>query len=100
MKVIETIKTRNTERGKLALVTRHYASGPRLEFLTWQVGLYEQRPMEEPIYDFKTDLAGKEFVTLTTRTHPTLTVTVFHLLGYGANFKDAMARALSVLAQN
>lgn len=100
MKVIETIKTRTTERGKLALVTRHYASAPLLEFLEWQVGIYEQRPMEEPVYDFKTDLEGVEFHTLTTRTHPSLMVTVFHLLGYGPSFRLAMSRALTALAQN
>ncbi|MBU6183516.1 MAG: hypothetical protein KGR46_11990 [Verrucomicrobia bacterium] len=100
MKIVETIKNRTTERGKLPLVTRHYEPVPLLEFLEWQVGLYEQRPMEEPVYEFKTDLEGKEFVTLSVRTHPSLMVTVFHLLGYGPSYKEAMARALRVLAQD
>jgi len=47
--VIETLETKYTATGDICVVTRHNEEAVN-DFLRWQVGTYESRPLEDPIY--------------------------------------------------
>jgi hypothetical protein len=103
--IIETLQLKSTESGEICIVTRHYEEAKN-DFLQWQVGVYESRPIEDPIYGLMTHPDGSPVVSedgaqlfrlLGHEVNPAVCCKVFHLLGFGANLKKARAMAAEKL---
>ncbi len=99
--VIETIELKSTDTEAFCVVTRHNAECVN-DFLCWQVGTYESRPMDDPIYAPMTHPDGSPMVNadgtemfrlLGHEVNPTVCCKVFHLLGFGSNLRKATAMA-------
>ena len=105
LNIIETLETRVTESGDICIVTRHNEESKN-DFLKWQVGLYESRPMEDPIYGLMLhedgspvlgEDGGQLFRLLGHEVNPSVCCKVFHLLGFGSNLKKARDMAAEKL---
>jgi hypothetical protein len=88
-------KLENTS--SICVVIRHNEKCEN-DFLRWQVGTYESRPMDDPIYAPMTHPDGtpvvKEdgtglFCLLGHEVNPVATCQVFHLLGFGSTLRKA-----------
>ena len=105
LNIIETFETRATELGLLCVVTRHNEEAVN-DFLRWQIGTYESRPMDDPIYTPMTHPDGspvvstdgaEQFRLLGYEQNPRVCCKVFRLLGFGSNLKKARAMAAEKL---
>lgn len=95
--IIETLEVRATEFGEICVVTRHNQEAKN-DFLRWQVGTYESRPMEDPIYAHNPDGTPVLNPDGTHKLHghevnPAVCCKVFRLLGFGSNLRQANYRA-------
>lgn len=99
--IIETLEIKSTATEASCVVTRHNEESVN-DFLRWQVGTYESRPMEDPIYTPMTHPDGspvvsadgaEQFRLLGYEQNPRVCCKVFHLLGFGSSLRKATAMA-------
>jgi hypothetical protein len=102
--MIQTIETIEKE-GVVYVVTRHKPECSN-DFLQWQVGVYESRPVEDPIYEpmwredgspVTSDDGAIQYRLLGYEQNPRVCCKVFHLLGFGSSLRKATAMAASRL---
>jgi len=98
--MIQPIETIEEKDGQY-IVTRHYPECQN-DFLQWQVGVYESRPVEDPIFEpaLREDgspLTSQDGVTqyrvIGYKLNERVSCQVFHLLGFGSNLKKAREMA-------
>jgi hypothetical protein len=101
--VIETVELKATATEAFCVVTRHNEESAN-DFLRWQIGIYESRPMHDPIYTPMTHPDGspvvsadgaEQFRLLGHELNPSVCCKVFHLLGFGSSLRKATAMAAS-----
>ena len=99
--VIETFETKYTATGDICVVTRHNEEAVN-DFLRWQVGTYESRPLEDPIYTPMThpdgspvvsDDGAEQFRLIGYEANPIVCCKVFHLFGFGSTLRKANSMA-------
>jgi len=99
--IIETLELTSSDTAALCIVTRHNQKCKN-DFLRWQVGTYENRPMHDPIYGPMTHPDGTPIVNadgtgmfclLGHEVNPAATCQVFHLLGFGSTLRKARSMA-------
>jgi hypothetical protein len=98
--MIQTIETIEKE-GVVYVVTRHNPECKN-DFLQWQVGVYESRPVEDPIYEtmlredgspVTSDDGAIQYRLMGYELNTRVSCQVFNLLGFGSNLKKARAMA-------
>ena len=95
--IIETLELTSSDTAAFCIVTRHNEECKN-DFLRWQVGTYESRPMEDPLYAPMTHPDGSPIVNadgtemfrlLGHEVNPAASCKVFHLLGFGSSLRKA-----------
>ena len=99
--IIETLELTSSDTAAFCIVTRHNQDCKN-DFLRWQVGTYESRPMEDPLYAPMTHPDGSPIVNadgtemfrlLGHEVNPVVSCKVFHLLGFGSTLRKARSMA-------